>query len=121
MSKKKKAPRSSHRLSLDVPESFRSLEAEEQVVEAIIEEAIIGESVAPILGSEDLIEETKSGNKPTRFWNGQRVYDCPSESCPFDALDEGAIKKHFKIVHGTPEAPPRGHLVLTDRFGNIKK
>ncbi len=114
MSKRKR----SHPSSL-VPESLRS-EAEAQVVESII-----GESDTPILGAEDLVEETKEepklGDKPVRFWNGLRVYDCPSESCPFDALDEGAIKKHFKIVHGIPEAPPRGHLVLTDRFGNVQK
>lgn len=67
------------------------------------------------------LEEKPKESKPEkkiRYWNGNRVYEC--HACPFNALDELSVKKHFDVVHKAPEAPPRGHLVLTDRFGNEK-
>ncbi len=118
-------------------ESLRSVEAEEKVVENVAD-ALLTQELAEgepkeewsepkkILGADDLVEETKVESeqpegKPVRYWHEHRVFDCPSESCPFDALEEKTIQKHYDIVHKTPEAPPRGHLVLTDRHGNIQK
>lgn len=131
MSKKRKSPL--------IPDSFRNESVEQELVKRVTEEQVETELVEvelvegepkdgwktfkpkkveapPVLGAEDLVAVPEG--KPVRHWNGLRVYDCPS--CPFDGLDQKTVDRHFKVVHEKPEAPPRGHLVLTDRHGNPK-
>ncbi len=68
------------------------------------------------LTEKEMVGDITVAGKKVRYWNGERVYDCPE--CPFDALDQQSVTRHFKGTHASPEPPSKGHLVLTNRFGS---